>query len=57
MTCKIAIPKYLRFDKKPTIGNKDEQGESWDMYLVRKMREESEHHAIRTRVYNSSNTA
>jgi len=26
-----------KFDKKPTLGN---PGESWDMFIVRKMREE-----------------
>ena len=57
MICRVSIPKHLRFDKKPTIGNKDEQGESWDMYLIRKMKEESEYHARGTRVHNSSNTA
>ena len=33
-------PKYLIYDKLPTIGA---PGESWDMYVVRKMREEREY--------------
>ena len=54
MTCRTKIPKHLRYDKRPTIGK---PGESWDMYIVRKIREEREHNARRTRVHNSSNTA
>ena len=36
MTCRTAIPKHLRYDKRPTIGK---PGESWDMYIVRKIKE------------------
>ncbi len=53
----INIPKHLRYDKKPTIGTKSNQGESWDMYIVRKLKEEREYYARRARVHNSSNTA
>ena len=37
---KSGVPKYLQYDKRPTLGK---PGESWDMYVVRKMREEREY--------------
>ena len=57
MTCRTAIPKHLRYDKRPTIGTNGKRGESWDMFMVRKLKEEREYNARRTRVHNSSNTA
>jgi len=37
--------KYNVFDKLPTIGN---PGESWDMFLVRKLKEYNEYHNSRS---------
>lgn len=37
---KPGTPKYQVYDKLPTIGN---PGESWDMFIVRKMKEEREY--------------
>ena len=37
--------KYNVYDKLPTIGN---PGESWDMFLVRKLKEYNEYHNSRS---------
>lgn len=36
-------PKYLIFDKRPTLGTLEVPGESWDAYVVRKLTEEREY--------------
>ena len=57
MTCRTIIPKHLRYDKRPTIGSNSERGESWDMYIIRKLKEEREYSARGAGMHNSSNTA
>lgn len=42
-------PKYLIFDKRPTLGTLEVPGESWDAYVVRKLTEEREYHARRSK--------
>jgi hypothetical protein len=36
---KEVMPKYTIYDKRPTIGTREVRGESWDMFIVRKLKE------------------
>ncbi len=40
---KNGTPKYLLYDKRPTIGTREVRGESWDMFIVRKLKEYHEY--------------
>ena len=41
-------PRYNIMDKRPTIGTRDVRGESWDMFIIRKLREYNEYHNSRS---------